>query len=83
MQPILNIGEAHDGSGYVVRVRWAGFDEDEDTSEPLSKVRDDAPQFLKRELRKMGLVSSVRSKIHKEYGISLKSHVVERLTSSI
>lgn len=26
----MNIGQAHDGSGYVVRVRWSGFKEGED-----------------------------------------------------
>lgn len=68
---VLNIDEAHDGSGCVVRVRWASFDEDEDTWEPLPNVWDDAPQLLGEELRKVGLASKVRSKVTKEYDIAL------------
>ena len=41
MEAILNIGPARD-SGNLVRVRWAGFDEDEDTWQPLAEVHDDA-----------------------------------------
>ena len=40
-EAILNIGPALD-SGNLVRVRWAGFDEDEDTWQPLTEVHDDA-----------------------------------------
>ncbi|CAB1109830.1 unnamed protein product [Ectocarpus sp. CCAP 1310/34] len=69
MESILNIGPAHDGSGYLVRVRWAGFEEDEDTWQPLSDIYQDAPQFLKQELRKMKLSKEVKDNIKKEYGI--------------
>ena len=33
MEALLNIGESYDGSGYLVRVRWSGFEEDEDAWE--------------------------------------------------
>lgn len=35
MGGVLRIGEAHDAFGYVVRVRWTGSDETEDTRKPL------------------------------------------------
>ena len=35
MESLLNIGESPGGSGLAVRVRWSGFEEDEDTWEPL------------------------------------------------
>ena len=46
MEALLNIGESHDGSGYLVRVRWSEFEEDEDTWEPLKTLWEDAPQFV-------------------------------------
>ena len=58
MQALLNIGESHDGSGYIVRVRWSGFDEE------------DAPQFVRQQLRKMKLGRDVYDKLKKTYGIS-------------
>ena len=58
-----------DDSGYLVRVRWAGFEEDEDTWQPLSEVYDDAPQFVKQELRKMKLSADVKDKIKKKRNI--------------
>ena len=69
MEAVLNIGPAHDDSGYLVRVRWAGFEEDEDTWQPLSEVYDDAPQFVKQELRKMKLSADVKDKIKKKHNI--------------
>eukprot|EP00752_Nemacystus_decipiens_P007839 g7004.t1 len=71
MEALLNIGQAHDGSGYLVRVRWAGFEEDEDTWEPLTTLWEDAPQFVKQQLRKMKLGSDVHDKLKQDYGITL------------
>ena len=71
MEALLNMGESHDGSGYVVRVRWAGFEEEEDTWEPLKTLWEDAPQFVKQQLRKMKLRSDVQDILKKNYGITL------------
>ncbi|CAN0225395.1 unnamed protein product [Scytosiphon promiscuus] len=56
----------------VVRVRWAGFDENEDTWEPLQRLYKDAPQFVRNDLRKMGLVQDVRLKLKNGYGIVIQ-----------
>lgn len=71
MEALINIGPTHDDSGYVVRVRWAGFEEDEDTWEPLKTLWEDAPQFVRQQLRKMKLGRDIRDKLNKDYGISL------------
>ena len=70
MQALLNIGESHDGSGHIVRVRWSGFDEEEDTWEPLKTLWEDTPQFVRQQLRKMKLGRDVYDKLKKTYGIS-------------
>ena len=71
MSGLVDMAEADDGDGYDVQVQWVGFEDDEDTWEPLSKIWDAAPQFVKRELRKMGLTRAVRSKLKQCYGITL------------
>eukprot|EP00903_Cladosiphon_okamuranus_P006086 g5996.t1 len=71
MEALLNIGESHDGSYYLVRVRWSGFEEDEDTWEPLKTLWEDAPQFVKQQLRKMKLSRDVHEKLKQQYGIAL------------
>eukprot|EP00752_Nemacystus_decipiens_P016680 g14920.t1 len=71
MEALLNIGESHDRSGHVVRVRWAGFEEEEDTWEPLKTLWEDAPQFVKQQLRKMKLGSDVHDILKRNYGITL------------
>ena len=38
MEALINIGESHDSFGFLVRVRWSGFEEDEDTREPQKTV---------------------------------------------
>ena len=70
MEALLNIGESHDGFGYLVRVRWAGSEE-EDTWEPLKTLWEDAPQFVKQQLRKMQLGSDVHENLKNNYGIKL------------
>ncbi len=71
MSALVDMAEAEQGSGYDVQVQWVGFEDDEDTWEPLSKIWDAAPQFVKRELRKMGLKRDVRSMLKQHYGIAL------------
>ena len=71
MEALLNIGESHDGSGYLVRVSWSGFEEDEDTREPLKTLWEDAPQFVKQQLKKIKLGRDVHGKFHKTYGITV------------
>ena len=67
----LRIGESHNGSGYLVRVSWSGFEEDEDTREPLKTLWEDAPQFVKQQLKKIKLGGEVHGKFHKTYGTTL------------
>eukprot|EP00903_Cladosiphon_okamuranus_P017345 g15980.t1 len=71
MEALINIGESHDGSGYLVRVRWSGFEADEDTWEPLKTLWEDAPTFVKQQLRKMKLGRNVCNKLKSAYGISI------------
>eukprot|EP00903_Cladosiphon_okamuranus_P017435 g16059.t1 len=45
--------------------------EDEDTWEPLQTLLEDAPQFVKQQLRKMKLSRDVHEKLKQQYGIAL------------
>ena len=38
MSALVEMVEVEDGSGYDVQVQWVGFEDDEDTWEPLSKI---------------------------------------------
>eukprot|EP00903_Cladosiphon_okamuranus_P015275 g14116.t1 len=44
---------------------------DEDTWEPLKTLWEDAPQFVKQQLRKMKLGRDIHKKLQQDYGISL------------
>ena len=71
MQALLNIEESHDSSGYIVRIHWSGFDEEEGTWEPVKTLWEDTPQFVRQQLRKMKLKRDVYDKVKKTYGISV------------
>ena len=70
MEALINIGPTNDDSGYLVRVRWAGFEADEDTWETLKTLLEDAPQCVRQQLRKIKLGRDIRDKLEKDYGIS-------------
>ena len=71
MAAIVDLAEAEDDPGYVVEVEWVGFGKEENTWEDLAKIRDAAPQFVKTELRKLGLKRGVRERLQQQYGIVL------------
>ena len=71
MQALLNIEESHDSSGYIVRIHWSGFDEEEDTCEPVKTLWEDTPQFVLQQLRKIKLGCDVYDKLKKIYGMSV------------
>ena len=48
---------------------WVKFDK-ENTWEDLAKMWDAAPDFVKSELRKLGLKGGVRSQLKQQYGIT-------------
>ena len=54
MAAIVDMANAENGSGFEVDVEWVGFDRKDSTWEDL-KIWDAAPQFVKSELRKLGL----------------------------
>ena len=61
MAAIVDMSVAEDGPGFDVEVEWVGFDKEENTWEELSKMWDAAPQFVKSELRRLGLPNKVRA----------------------
>ena len=71
MAAIVDMSEAEDGPGFDVEVEWVGFDKSENTWEALSKIWDASPQFVKSELRKLGLKKAVRAQLKEQYGIAL------------
>ena len=71
MAAIVDMSEAEDGPGFDVEVEWVGFDKSENTWEALSKIWDASPQFVKSELRKLGLKKAVRAQLKAQYGIAL------------
>ena len=68
IEGIDKIKKAPRGDEYLVLVRWMGLDE-EATWEPVSRVLEDAPVVLKRELRKMCLPPGDKKKLHERYGV--------------
>ena len=71
MAAIVDMSEAEEGPGYDVEVEWVGFEKSENTWEALSKIWDASPQFVKSELRKLGLSKRVRAELKKQYGMVL------------
>ena len=52
-------------------MEWVGFDKEANTWEDLAKIWDAAPQFVKSELRKLGLKRGVRTQLKQQHGITL------------
>ena len=71
MAAIVDMLNAENGSGFEVEVAWVGFDQEENTWEDLAKIWDAAPQFVKSELRKLGLKRGVRTQLKQQHGITL------------
>ena len=71
MAAIVDMSRADEGPGFDVEVEWVGFDKSENTWEALSKIWDASPQFVKSELRKLGLTRAVREELKRQYGIVL------------
>jgi len=71
MAAIVDMSEAEEGPGFDVEVEWVGFDKSENTWEALAKIWNASPQFVKSELRKLGLRKTVRAALKKQYGIVL------------
>ena len=59
------------GDEYLVRVRWMGLDDEEATWERISKVLEDAPVMLKKELRKLRLSKEEKGRLHARDGFRI------------
>ena len=70
MAAIVDTANAENGSGFEMGAEWVKFDK-ENTWEDLAKMWDAAPDFVKSELRKLGLKGGVRSQLKQQYGITL------------
>ena len=68
---IVDMANAENGSGFEVEIVWVGFDKEENTWEDLAKIWDAAPQFVKSELRKLGLKRGVWTQLKQQHGITL------------
>ena len=71
MTAIVDMANGENGSGFEVGVEWVGFDDGENTWEDLAETSDPTPQFVKSELRKLGLQRGVRTQLNQQYGITL------------
>ena len=71
MEAIVDLSEAQDGDGFVVRVEWVGFSKDESSWESLETILEGAPQFVRSELRKLRLKKQVRARLLAKYGLKL------------
>lgn len=54
-----------------MKVGWFDFDKEENTRVALAKMWDAASQFVKSELRKLGIKRSVRAQLKQHYSIVL------------
>ena len=52
-------------------VDWVGFEVEERTWEPFKNIFEAAPEFLKKELRKVRVTRSIAARITREFGIVL------------
>ena len=68
---IVDTANAQNGSGLEVEVEWVGFDKEENTLKDLAKIWDATLQFVKSELRKLGLRRGVWTQLKQQYGITL------------
>ena len=71
MTTIVDMADAENGFGFDAEVEWVGFDRVQNTWEDLAKIWDAAPQFVKSELRKLGLKRGVRTQLKQQHGITL------------
>ena len=67
---IVVMVNAENLSGFEVEVEWVGFNK-EKTWEDLAKTWGVALQFVKSELRKLGLRRGVWTQLKQQYGITL------------
>lgn len=65
MAAIVGMSVAEDGPGFDFEVEWIDFDKSENMWESLSTNWDASPQFVKSELRKLGLNKSVYAELSK------------------
>ncbi|CAM9711236.1 unnamed protein product, partial [Sphacelaria rigidula] len=70
MAGIIHVAEAEDRS-LIVLVDWVGFEVEEHTWEPFQNIFEAAPEFLKKELRKVRVTRSIAARITREFGIRL------------
>ena len=70
MAGIVRVAEAEDRSS-IVLVDWVGFEVEERTWEPFQNIFEAAPEFLKKELRKMRVTRAIATRITREFGIQV------------
>lgn len=61
MAAIVEISGAKEGDGFYAMVERVGFDEEENSLEPLKSIWDGAPEFVKSGLRKMEFSGAMRT----------------------
>ena len=59
------------GNEYRVLIRWMGLDDDEATQESVSRVLEDGPVILKKELKRLRLSTEDRRRLRERYGFSV------------
>ncbi|CAM9268549.1 unnamed protein product [Sphacelaria rigidula] len=70
MAGIVRVAEPG-GRSLIVLVDWVGFEVEERTWEPFENIFEAAPEFLKKDLRKVRVTRSIAAQITHEFGIQL------------
>ena len=68
---ITDVKKANRGDKYVVLVQWEGLDDEEATWEPVSRVLEDAPTVLRRELRKVKPPATIKRELQRRYKLNV------------
>ena len=71
IRAITDVKRARMGDEYVVKVLWEGLEDDEGTWELVSRVLEDAPTVLRRELKRITPRNEIKTGLRQRYHINI------------